>query len=62
MGGKKEFQFIQRCGAEMGLVLGIGQMGLYHLMDGVSWMPWVFTNIGLDHWQLYQLARDQVDF
>jgi len=40
--GRKEFQFIQRCGAEMGLLLGIGQMGLYHLMEGVSWMPWVF--------------------
>lgn len=43
--GRKEFKFIQRCGAQMGLLLGIGQMGLYHLMDGVKWMPWVFLPI-----------------
>lgn len=43
--GRKEFQFIQRCGAQMGLVLGLGQMGLYFLTSHIEWMPWVLLPV-----------------
>jgi len=39
--GRKEFQFIQRCGAQMGLLLGCAQMGLYFITKGIPWMPWL---------------------
>eukprot|EP00929_Paragymnodinium_shiwhaense_P014897 TRINITY_DN122886_c0_g1_i1.p1 TRINITY_DN122886_c0_g1~~TRINITY_DN122886_c0_g1_i1.p1 ORF type:complete len:537 (+),score=134.58 TRINITY_DN122886_c0_g1_i1:240-1850(+) len=39
--GRKEFQFIQRCGAQMGLILGLAQMGLYFATKSIPWMPWV---------------------
>eukprot|EP00927_Polykrikos_kofoidii_P050997 TRINITY_DN44814_c0_g1_i1.p1 TRINITY_DN44814_c0_g1~~TRINITY_DN44814_c0_g1_i1.p1 ORF type:complete len:513 (+),score=103.49 TRINITY_DN44814_c0_g1_i1:39-1577(+) len=39
--GRKEFQFIQRCGAQMGLLLGIVQMGLFFITKDIDWMPWV---------------------
>jgi len=39
--GRKEFQFIMRCGAQMGLVLGFFQMGLYQITKDCSWCTWV---------------------
>eukprot|EP00928_Gymnodinium_smaydae_P088496 TRINITY_DN72577_c0_g1_i1.p1 TRINITY_DN72577_c0_g1~~TRINITY_DN72577_c0_g1_i1.p1 ORF type:complete len:527 (-),score=105.84 TRINITY_DN72577_c0_g1_i1:70-1650(-) len=39
--GRKEFEFIRRCGAQMGLLLGLAQMGLYFVTKSVPWMPWV---------------------
>lgn len=39
--GRKEFQFIQRCGAQMGLLLGMFQMGLFFVTKDIEWMPWV---------------------
>jgi len=39
--GRKEFQFIQRCGAQMGFLLGCAQMGLYFITKDIVWMPWV---------------------
>jgi len=39
--GRKEFQFIQRCGAQMGFLLGCAQMGLYFVVKDIRWMPWV---------------------
>jgi len=43
--GKKEFQFIQRVGAQMGLLLGFAQMGLYFQTKAIPWMPWVLLPV-----------------
>ncbi|CAK0894181.1 unnamed protein product [Prorocentrum cordatum] len=43
--GSKEFAFIQRTGAQMGLFLGLGQMALYFVTEKVRWMPWVLLPV-----------------
>lgn len=43
--GTKEFAFIQRTGAQMGLFLGLGQMALYFVTERVKWMPWVLLPV-----------------
>mmetsp|Transcript_66626 Transcript_66626/g.124353 ORF Transcript_66626/g.124353 Transcript_66626/m.124353 type:complete len:512 (-) Transcript_66626:18-1553(-) len=43
--GRKEFQFIQRCGAQMGFLLGLLQMGLFFVTEKIEWMPWVMLPV-----------------
>mmetsp|Transcript_11876 Transcript_11876/g.27680 ORF Transcript_11876/g.27680 Transcript_11876/m.27680 type:complete len:510 (+) Transcript_11876:155-1684(+) len=43
--GRKEFQFIQRCGAQMGFLLGLLQMGLFFVTEHIPWMPWVMLPV-----------------
>mmetsp|Transcript_53335 Transcript_53335/g.117099 ORF Transcript_53335/g.117099 Transcript_53335/m.117099 type:complete len:501 (-) Transcript_53335:63-1565(-) len=43
--GRKEFSFIMRCGAQMGLALGFAQTGLWAATRGCSWCSWVLLPV-----------------